>query len=245
MILELLDDIGPNAEIALSLCCLDDGLFVGQCSSLASFLNLLSTKGPSYGLHINLSKCEVFWSGSDSLFPEFPANIQRVQKNSGIEFLGVPIVGPDDYFDACIAKRVDKIFSCQDHLSDLGDPQIELHLLCSCLSLCKINYLLRTVPFSRLKSQLVRFDQGLRSCLETIARSSLSDMAWNQATLPIRLGGRLGLREACRTAPAAFLGSCNSSHTLFTPLQYLVLLSHQWQAKILDLSLCQSILWKQ
>ena len=46
---------------------------------------------------------------------------------------------------------------------------------------------------------------------------SLPDLAWNQATLPIWLGD-LGLREACRTTSAAFIWSCNSSHTLFAHL---------------------------
>ena len=65
--------------------------------------------------------------------------------------------------------------------------------------------------------QFLRFDSGLRSCLESIVNSSLSDAAWIQASLPIRLGG-LGLREASKTAAAAFIGSCNSSRCLSTQL---------------------------
>ena len=49
--------------------------------------------------------------------------------------------------------------------------------------------------------------------MEAISRSSLPDSSWKQATLPIRHGG-LGLREACRTAPTAFIGSCNFTRDL-------------------------------
>ena len=39
---------------------LDDGTFVGSRSSVARLLNQLSSIGPSHGLHLNMSKCEVF-----------------------------------------------------------------------------------------------------------------------------------------------------------------------------------------
>lgn len=38
----------------------------------------------------------------------------------------------------------------------------------------------------------------------------MSERSWLQASLPLHLGG-LGLRSSIRTAPAAFLASCNSS----------------------------------
>ena len=36
--------------------------------------------------------------------------------------------------------RVEDVLSCQDHLLNLKDPQIDLHLLRSCLGLFNINY---------------------------------------------------------------------------------------------------------
>ena len=61
--------------------------------------------------------------------------------------------------------------------------------------------------------ELIRFDSGVRHSLEVLSHSSISDNAWNQATLPIRLGG-LGLCESVQTAPAAFIGSCNMTRGL-------------------------------
>ncbi len=68
-----------------------------------------------------------------------------------------------------------------------------------------------------MTEQLSRFDHGVRRCFEKMFNSSMSDVCWKQATLPVRLGG-LGLREACRTAPAAFIGSCNSTRKLLNQL---------------------------
>ena len=92
-------------------------------------------------------------------------------------------------------------------------PQVELHLLRTCLSIWKINHLLRTVSHDKISLQLSRFDNEMRKCVERILRSSLPDSAWSQATLPIRFGG-LGLRKACNSYSAAFIGSCNSTRDL-------------------------------
>ena len=80
------------------------------------------------------------------------------------------------------------------------------------MSICKLSHLLRTTP-DKVDAQLLRFDEGLRHSLQTILRSSIPDTSWLQATLPIRMGG-FGLREAHRTAPAAFLGSCTFTRHL-------------------------------
>ena len=81
-----------------------------------------------------------------------------------------------------------------------------------------------TVPPDRVLGQLQPFDINLRKTLESIIDCSLSESSWQQATLPIRLGG-LGLREASRCHPAAYLASCNSSRHLTS---YLISMSSQW-----------------
>ena len=198
----------------MNLWYLDDGSFVGQRYTIASMLEIVTSKGPSYGLQLNMFKCEVFWPTGDPTFPEFPSTIERVaQTNGGAELLGSLVWGSNDFFHNGFSKRIDNIWECQQNLQSYGNPQVELHLLRSCFSLCKINHLFRTVPPDKATSQLRRFDVSLRMILKTIANCSLSENSWKQATLPIRLGG-LGLREACRSAPASYLASCNSTRQL-------------------------------
>ena len=82
------------------------------------------------------------------------------------------------------SSRMDKVALTQEKFSLLDDPQVELHLLRSCLSSCKIIHLLRTVPFTILKPFLLQFDHNLRSCLGRIMQCSLFDTSWRQASLP-------------------------------------------------------------
>ena len=121
-----------------------------------------------------------------------------------MEFLGSPVYGTQKIFDSCFSKRIEKIQECQEHQYDMENLQVELHLLRSCLFLCKINHLLRTVLPDKCLLQLSRFDINLHNCLEAIVNSSISENSWNQATFPICSGG-LGLREAYRTCLATFL----------------------------------------
>ena len=214
VIMKLMDDIDPLPDINLKMWYLDDGSFVGSRGSVASLLNILQSKGPSFGLHLNLSRCDIFWPSGNQQFPEFAPEVQSINNvTGGAELLGSPIHGSEAFFANSVAKRIDRVLSCQDHLSDLEDPQVELHLLRNCLGLCKVNHLIRTVPTEKISEELIRFDSGLRHCLQTLSRLSVSDHAWLLSTLPICLGG-LGLREALGSSPAAFIGSCDLTRDL-------------------------------
>ena len=105
------------------------------------------------------------------------------------------------------------MINAQSHLMNIDDPQIEFQLLRSCLSLPKINHLLRTVPPGKALRQLSSFDQHLRRAFELLSHSSLPDVAWKQASLPIKYGD-LGLRLANKASCLAFNGSCNSTQKL-------------------------------
>ena len=177
-------------------------------------LDILLSRGPSFGLRVNVNKCEIFWPSGDQDFLEFDPEIQRtVRVSNGVDFLGSPVYGSDTYFVSSVSKQIDKILHQQIQLSVLDDPQVELHLLRSCLDSCKMNHIIRTMPPLKIFDELLRFDAGLQQSFETLTASSISDQTWLQATLPIRLGG-VGLQEASSASSAAFIGSCNSSRQL-------------------------------
>ena len=218
VLVQFLRFISFSETCLLNLWYLDDGTFIGTRSCLHALLSHFTESGPSFGLYINLSKCELYWPSGDSSFPNFHPAIKCINpKNSGLELLGSPIWGPPQFYDAFLSVQFDKIVAIQDKLVDLEDSQVELHLLRSCLSVCKVTHLLRCVPSSSLGSFPSHFDLRLRECLSRILCCGISDSSWTQATLPFRLGG-LGLRESERSAAPAFVGSCNSSRILVSRL---------------------------
>ena len=161
VLLQFLDSTSASERCLLSLWYLDDGTFIGSRSALLSLLSCFAHSGPSFGLHINLSKCEFYWPSGDCSFPGFPHAIKRIDPmSSGLELLGSPVWGPPQFFDSFLSTKLDKTSSIQEKLAELEDPQVELHLLRSCLSVCKITHILHCVPSSSLGCFLF-FDSNL------------------------------------------------------------------------------------
>ena len=171
--------IDVPSDISFQLWYLDDGTFPGTRPAVAELLELFRKHGPSFGLTLNLKKCEIFWSSEDSTFQDFPSEVYRPLQTS-------------EYFDIFAAALFDKVKHLQDLLPELEDPQVELQLLRQRLSCCKVVHMLRTVPPHMLHN-LALFDEQLHNSLSKVVRTSLSDLTWQQATLPLQMGG-LGIQ---------------------------------------------------
>ena len=80
-----------------------------------------------------------------------------------------------------------------------------LFLLRNVVSTPRLLYTLRTSPCTG-SSELVRYDDLLRSTLSVTLNVDLTDVGWQQASLPVRWGG-LGVRSAVSLASSAYLAS--------------------------------------
>ena len=117
---------------------------------------------------------------------------------------------PGSVLDQAWPDRCDDLFRAVKRLRQLGSHDA-LTLLRSSFSDPKILHLLHCSP-SVSHSALDRFDSLLRSSVQSITNSDLSDIQWLQASLPVRDGG-LGvkcvsfwrLRQAHSSSRAIFL----------------------------------------
>ena len=111
VLLDFLSHCQAPDGLCFQLWYLDDGILVGTPSALSSFLDVLQYQGPSYGLHHNLSKCEVFWPSGDQSFVDFPPAVKRVvlPEVGGIDFLGSPIWGSPDFLSTFVGSVVDHV----------------------------------------------------------------------------------------------------------------------------------------
>ena len=174
----LFDRIPPTPNVLLSLWYLDDGTIIGSRPAVLELLHHIETLGPSFGLFLNKKKCELYWPAGDQSFSDFPSEIRR--PSAGLDLLGSPVWGSEDFYNSYFASKVDRTSHLHSLLSSLEDPQCELHLLRSCLSICKISHLLRTVPPDKVVHQLHAFDDayGLRRSLERILCCSVCERSW-------------------------------------------------------------------
>jgi hypothetical protein len=185
---------------------MDDGTQIGSLEDLKTVVSILSSDGPNKGFFLNMDKSSIW---SSDLFQDTPHplgfHIPKADPR-GVHLLGSPI-GTKDFMLEVVNQRISKIEeTIVAKLSSIADPQVQLCLLRSCLSLPKLMYTLRTCKPSILQSAYARFDDIQHSALEDILGASLTPNAWRQASLPVSLGG-LGLRSASSHAEAAYLSS--------------------------------------
>ena len=206
----LVESLSTSAGLLLNAWYLDDGTLIGSYSAVSAALRLLETDGPKIGLQINHSKCALYWPSIN------PARIVEVGisshipvANDGLTLLGGAVSLDLDYLKTVAQARFTKAAAQMARLPILHDPQLQLLLLRNCLSLPKINYTLRTLPWEEVRFVGDTYDEALASSLSDLLgvdRSQLPARSCRLAGLPLRDGG-LGLLTVADVSYFAFLAS--------------------------------------
>ena len=86
-----------------------------------------------------------------------------------------------------------------------------------CFAIPKLIYLLRTSPSWRVPGLLEKFDELIRTSLQTITNINISSSAWAQSILPAAKGG-LGIRSAIDLSLPSYLSSLHSTSELVSSI---------------------------
>ena len=197
--------------LALNSWYLDDGTLMGSPEDLAAALHIVERDGPPLGLHLNRSKSLLFIP-EEVATPNSPLPPDIPIARRGFCLLGCPI-GPPDFCEEVFRDRIAKVKTALKALRDMGDSQLEITLLRSCLALPKVSFVLRACPPTHIHQAAADFDYAVREALESTLGGPLSDWSWLKATLPSSMGG-LNLRSAPLHASAAFIAASSSSQSL-------------------------------
>ena len=122
---ELIQEAAP--DLSLHVWYLDDGTLCGSPDDLLRALNVISDKGPQFGLHLNKAKSKLFIpDGGNESLNMLPKEIPVLR--GGLELLGAPI-GPRSFSESVVQERVDSIQSLADKLHTLDDSHMAITLL--------------------------------------------------------------------------------------------------------------------
>ncbi|XP_022031378.1 uncharacterized protein LOC110932107 [Helianthus annuus] len=152
---------------------LDDGTLIGDATQVANALDIIrahqSSEGPSLGLQLNIKKTEVFWPTCSIVNVQeglFPRGIGRPVL--GVKLLGGAISRDAEFISGMAFKRAKCAVKLMRCLKRLRDPQSELLLLRSCMSVAKLLFALRTCQPSLVGGAVSVFYEGLWGALEDI-----------------------------------------------------------------------------
>ena len=192
---------------------LDDGFLCGKTAIVEKMFLDLVRRAPELGLTVNVSKCKQ-WGPAPSASAVAPA----VPWTSGVKVLGVP-VGSSEFIGGVTTKTLAKLDACFQRLKMLTCALSAFHVLRSCLSACKVMFLLRTLPFEIAEVLASQTQSRVASAFSSVLGQTLEPPQWALACLPAKKGG-LGLLDP-RTVlsaahAAAFLkSSVGATHSIY------------------------------
>ena len=208
-------------ELALNAWYLDDGTLLGRVEQLRQVMDILVDEGPARGLILSTAATvtapappkTTIWSPADMGGEVDPLDrgITKVNEE-GVILLGAPL-GTEAFVAREVKRKVEKVREISDLLPQLEDPHTEFCLLRSCLALPKLSFLTRAVDTSSHVNHLQEFDRVTKEGLTRILGAPVGHRTWQQAKLPVSLGG-LGLRAAEDHAPIAHAASVLSLQPL-------------------------------
>lgn len=205
---------------ALNVWYLDDGTLAGDPQSVLSDFETILSVQSSFGLKINVKKCELSVLGSDSTRSEAVASSflsqhsdLKMVDNVDLNILGVPLF-PNGINEE-LSSRLNALKLAYSRLEKL-DHHDALFLLKNVFFLPKLLYLLRTFPCHGI-NLIKDLDLCMMTCLEKITNCRYNPNTFRQATLPVKLGG-LGVRRSEDICLPAFIASSSKCASIVEKL---------------------------
>ena len=209
-------DLIKGCDSELNIWYLDDGTIAGDIETVLSDLKHIIDAASALGLKINSSKCELSLIGPHA-DPEVVLQSFRslapdiiMTPLDNLSLLGAPILPPA--LADSLSKKLQDLKRMVLNLNSL-DSHDGYFLLKNCFAIPKLTYLLRASPCFLRPDILSRYDVIIRDALESILNVQLLDRSWEQACLPVGLGG-IGVRRASDLACPAFLSSAHGTEML-------------------------------
>ena len=192
---------------------MDDGGIIGDVELLKKVWDLLQSRGPELGLHLNPSKCEWSWLDPDCKEPcpimlhgVAQENQVKLIPHAEIQMLGVPL-GSDIFVSGFVEKKLlGRLQDTVNRLVDFEDTQAATYLLRVSFSIVRAVHFMRTTPLHQWATEAAKFDAMIRSAIEKILGFPMDNLTFAQACLTPRLGG-LGLRKVVEHADMAYHAS--------------------------------------
>jgi hypothetical protein len=132
---------------------MDDGGIVGDVELLKKVWEVLKTRGPALGLHLNASKCEWSWLDPDCALP-CPIRLEVVSDDnqvklvphSEIQMLGVPLGNVAFVSEFVERKLLGRLQETVAKLVEFEDTQAASYLLRVSYSIVRAVHFMRTTP---------------------------------------------------------------------------------------------------
>ena len=209
------DPFARAVAAPLNVWYLDDGTIAGPADTVAADIKTLRTTLSSVGLALNPAKCEVAFLGAPDSALRGPAisticsvlpDVKETQLDN-LSLLGSPltdgsIAAAGEAASAVVGRLCARLRGLDRHTA--------VFFLAHHVSAPRLTYLLRSAPTFKAQHTLRTTDETVCSTLEAVSNVAISPEAWEQASLPVKLGG-LGIRSVAALALPAYIASVQTA----------------------------------
>jgi len=205
----------------LNLWFIDDGTIADTADVVLASLDHIIKESDRVGLSLNLKKCEFATISPDASdraavmekFHDYSPDI-RCMPDNDTTLLGAPLT--ETSISTILNLKTNQFKTLSERLSTIS-AHSAFFLLRLSISTPRLIYFLRCSPSWHDENGLALYDEALKAILEAILNVSLTEDAWKQSALPVKLGG-LGIRHASDCAVPCFLSSFHASEDLINKL---------------------------
>ena len=202
----MLEEVDQTFHPTLNKWYLDDGSIVAPLPAIPSLLHSISSLSQQVGLRLNLSKCVLLHGpGITSIPPGLQSLQLRDWSDNGTKVLGTPI-GSQRYTLQLLTEKFDECKFLADRILQLPHLQMAWRLLTHCSGFCKVNFLLRVVPYLWGQAFAESVAGYTRLCIQKLIGSIMSTQHWTVASLPISMGG-MGVQDPMWIHPSAYVSA--------------------------------------
>lgn len=212
-----IDELTREIDTELNVWYLDDGTLGDVPEKVVACVSSLVDRLRGAGLEINGQKCQLTILQhtreeaveTTEMFRALLPEVEIVPE-SGATLLGAPL--SEEGLESAIRGKCGDLERLVSRL-ELIESHQAFFLLKNCLSIPKLQYILRASPAYRQVASLERFDETVVAALRTVTNVQFEGPSLEQAALPVSLGG-LGMRRSKDIALPAFLSSLYSAAPL-------------------------------
>lgn len=196
-----IQNIVSKVSCPLNVWYMDDGTIGGPADVVTENLNMINEESKKIGLFLNEKKCEVYSQCDSHKFPTM-----KVLSKEKFSLLGAPVT--EECIKETLFSKLEEMTKTFNLLKLLPRHHA-FHVMQKCLGCPQIMSIIRSSPCLN-SCHLNNIDTKVREMLESLLNVLFTDTIWNQASLPIKLGG-LGVRKMTEVALPAYLSSLASA----------------------------------
>jgi len=169
---------------------LDDGILVGDLTSITQAALHLGNRFANLGLLLNTAKCTLWGPIASEVLlegvPVVPWSLEH-----GITVLGCPVNHPGSSYHTKAAwqQATEKVGKICGKLSALGNPQIAHYLMQNCVDACRVTHLLRASDAYAAGVAIQACEDILLSTFEDICGLALTTQQFEQVCRQLSTGG--------------------------------------------------------